>query len=363
MQLNPASTPKPGSTRTGIATIPILIFLAVFLTCAPQAHALHADDKSAAVPVQDSDGDGLSDSLEAALLSRFSPVFMVSRTDCSTMPAQFQPETSNPTVVADNGTIYGQAFPRKGYSGEVELHYYHLWRKDCGQFGHPLDAEHVSALVKLGSGADSSRALYWYAAAHEDTICDASHLVRANDVAAAERGPTVWISSGKHGSFLSQNLCSYGCGGDRCEQMRQLPAMEIVNVGETGAPMNGIAWLLSPQWPLEDKLQRSDFTDLRLTRADDARHIGPVWANPSKRPAQAAISGANAGMAGAATGAQATDNALDLADNNTGAAIGAATEKTGDALNRSSRNVWNALKKSAGRTGELLNAAGKHKSK
>ena len=76
-------------------------------------------------------------------------------------------------VQEENGTIYGQAFPRAGNPNQVELHYYHLWRVDCGEMGHNLDTEHVSAL--LGRGQTSKwKALYWYAAAHEETVCDAS---------------------------------------------------------------------------------------------------------------------------------------------------------------------------------------------
>ena len=343
---------KLRSMLFSVRTHCIVIALFVFLFSLLAADSLHANDKP--LPAQDSDHDGLADSLEAALLARFAPVFLVSSTDCSVMPARFMPEMSKPTVMEDDGTIYGQAFPRKDHPGEVELHYYHLWRRDCGELGHALDAEHVSALVRVDGDADSAKALYWYAAAHEDTVCDASHLARANSVAAVDRGATVWISSGKHGSFLSKGLCAHGCGGDRCEQMEPVKVREIVNVGEIGAPMNGSEWLLSPEWPLKDKLDRSDFSDARLARVNRLRQSDAVWANPSKRPAQAAILGVNAGMGGAATGAQATDTALGIADDNTGAALDTAAGKTGNALSRSRRNVWNALKKSAQKTGEFL---------
>jgi hypothetical protein len=328
--------------------------LFLLLTSVLPAASSRARANSAPVPLQDSDRDGLSDSLEAALLARFSPVFMVSRTDCSIMPAQFVPEMIKPTVLADNGTIYGQAFPRKNHPGEVELHYYHLWRKDCGERGHPLDAEHVSVLILLGDDADSAKALYWYAAAHEDTICDAGHLARAATIAAEQHGATVWISPGKHASFLSETLCSYGCGGDHCEQMSPLKSGAIVNLGEPDAPMNAIAWLLFPEWPLQDKMRRSDFTDDRLNRVNRSPQTDVVWANPSKRPAQATILGVHTGIGGAALGARATDTALALSNSHTGTALGKASDKTGDALSKSSHNVWSALKKSAEKTGEFL---------
>jgi hypothetical protein len=118
--------------------------------------------------------------------------------------------------------------------------------------------------------------------------------------------------------------------------------------------MNGIVWLASPEWPLSDKLQRTDFAESRILRLRKLPNTDISWANPSKRPAQTAISGANAGFGGAATGARATDTALVLANGNTSSALDTASHKTGHALKSSSRNVWHALKKSAQKTGEVL---------
>src|SRR3954466_8622103 len=150
----------------------------------------------------DSDHDDLSDATENRLLSQFAPQFMVSGDDCSLRPAQFVPSLATPKIQNEKGTIYGQAFPRAGNPNQVELHYYHLWRRDCGTFGHNLDAEHVSALVTRDEAANW-RALYWYAAAHENTVCDASQIARASSVGGELHGPEVWISRGKHGSFLT----------------------------------------------------------------------------------------------------------------------------------------------------------------
>jgi hypothetical protein len=340
-------------------SMPVQIARFLLVASALAGAFLYGQGNSVAISRQDGDGDGLSDALETALLAHFSPAFMVSRNDCSIMPAQFVPEMSKPTVVADDGTIYGQAFPRKNHTGEVELHYYHLWRRDCGELGHPLDAEHVSALIHVDDEAGSAKALYWYAAAHEETICDAGHLSRAVAISAEDHGATVWISPGKHASFLSNSLCARGCGGDRCDEMKPLAIRAIVNVGEAGAPMSNIAWLLSSAWPLQDKMRRSDFTDDRLLRVNKFPQTDAVWADPSRRPAQAAILGLNAGIGGAAAGARATDAALVRSDNNTSTALGIASGKAGDALSKSSRNVWGAVKKSIDKTGEFLHPAQK----
>ena len=302
----------------------------------------------------DTDRDGLSDQTENDLLRKFSPLFMISRVDCSGVPAQFVPATKIPTILADDGTIYGQASPRKDKPNQVELHYYHLWSKDCGEMGHRLDTEHVSVLVKTGASVDDAKALYWYAAAHEDTICDASHLTRAAAIDAQDRGATVWISEGKHASFLSEVMCTHGCGGDRCAQMQPLETRQIINLGEMNAPMNGIAWLASPEWPLSDKMSRTDFPQARIARVDRVPETDIVWANPAKRPAQATILGANSGIRGAATGARAADIALDVTDTSASSALDTTTNKTGNALTSSSKNVWKALKKSTREIGKIL---------
>src|SRR5436190_1600529 len=85
-----------------------------------------------------------------------------------------------PPAVARNGTIYGQVFPRQGLAMPdrfIEIHYFHLWTRDCGRAGHPLDVEHVSVLVhadREDSPATDWNATYWDAGAHENTVCDVS---------------------------------------------------------------------------------------------------------------------------------------------------------------------------------------------
>jgi hypothetical protein len=315
--------------------------------------AVSAQSAGAAV---DSDRDGLPDQLEDALLARFVPTFMVSKDDCSVAPASFAPGLAVPTVVADDGTIYGQATPRQGHPGEVELHFYHLWRKDCGEMGHHLDTEHVAVLLTGGNASDVGawRAQDWYAAAHEDTICDASQITRAATITAEHEGATVWISTGKHASYLSEDLCTHGCGGDRCPAMRPLPRTQPVNLGEANAPMNGAVWIASKEWPLSIKLSRSDFTEERLSRLERLPVSDVAWVNPGKRPAQAAILGVNAGAGGAATGMRSTDTALVIAHDRTGAALDTSATHTGNALGKSLRSVGKALGTATRKTTEAL---------
>jgi hypothetical protein len=306
----------------------------------------------------DRDRDGLSDAFENSLLIQFEPHFMVSRKDCSVKPARFAPGVAVPTAVADDGAIYGQAFPHEtgpGSEAEIELHFYHLWRRDCGRLGHPLDAEHVSVLLR-GVGEDPAqwKAVYWYASAHEGTVCDASQITRASTVDAVLHGAVVWISAGKHASFFSEELCGHGCGGDRCIDPQFLNAAAPVDIGETSAPINGAVWLNSPDWPLAKKMGRSDFTEERIERLEHLPATDVAWANPSKRPAQAAILSGNATINGLLTGEGATadglalsnrrtDTAIVLAGSKTDGALSTSAQKTGNALTRSYRNLRKAM--------------------
>jgi len=342
--------------------VPILRVLLVFLLCGVSLTAMPQQ-------ATDSDADGLSDAFEGALLHKFQPQFEISKEDCAGEPAQFIPGAARPIVLAEDGTLYGQAFPRKAAPDgqhQIELHFYHLWRVDCGRMGHPLDAEHVSALLR-GSGSDASqwKALYWYAAAHEDTVCDASQITRASTLEAETHGPTVWISGGKHGSFLEEELCQRGCGGDRCADTKPLVSAVVVNLGEYTSAMNGAAWSHSAEWSLTAKMRRSDFPAKRTSLVEREPETNIVWANPEKRPAQAAILGGNAAIDGAMVGGGSTADALAVSESDTNTALVLAgtrssnalettTQKTGNALTKSYRGVRHALGTAAKRTGGAL---------
>jgi hypothetical protein len=211
-------------------------------------------------PTIDDDRDGLDDRTEQRLLVKFAPTFLISSNECDGLPAEFAPGVRDPQVVSRNGTIYGQVFMRQGRPGAgvyVEIHYYHLWSRDCGRAGHPLDAEHVSALVwapAIDTDSDAWTALLWYSGAHEDTACDESSGARARDVQAENLGPKVWVSRGKHASFLERAHCSWGCGSDTCDAAIEFTPTKLINIGEVSALLNGAVWVQSTQWRLESKL-------------------------------------------------------------------------------------------------------------
>jgi hypothetical protein len=335
------------------------LLLAVAHLCAQQ---------TAVEPVfhADSDNDGLSDALEQRLLDQFAPKFMVGEHDCSIGPAEFKPGVQKPDAMADNGTIYGQVFPVKdatGHAMAAEIHYYHLWRKDCGSHGHPLDTEHVAVLVRA-SDTDPATAtwkgIYWYAAAHEDTVCDVSQIARAVTLQAEDRGATVWVSPGKHASYLNGTLCHRGCGADRCERMVPLQATTPINLGEPNHPVNGSLFISSTEWPLKAKMSTTNFPEVAVARLNQLPESDIAWFNPGRHPAQGIIAKSNITGEAIAGGGRNTTTAISLAVNATGDSLSTANASTGEALSTAGDSTGNALQKSYRNTKRALGVSARH---
>jgi hypothetical protein len=308
----------------------------------------------------DSDRDGLSDALEQALLVQFAPTFMVGREDCSGVPAEFAAGVEIPTVEAEDGTIYGQVFPVKSLGDglpAVEIHFYHLWKRDCGPHGHALDTEHVAVLVS-GSDRDLDlakwKALYWYAAAHENTVCDVSQIARASTVGGETSGPRVWISPGKHASYLNETLCQGGCGADKCVDMVALRPGRIVNLGEVGHPMNGALFIASSQWPLMAKMSATNFPAEPIARLNGLPDTDIAWFSAERHPAQGIIAVSGSTERAIAGGVSGTAGSVGNAAASTGAAFSVAQDDTGNALAKSAAHTGHALGAAARAVGEAL---------
>jgi hypothetical protein len=347
-------------------------FLGLALSCSSLAlccHALPAQQPvsgSAFHTDTDTDHDGLSDALEQQLLVQFMPRFMMAEHDCSVRPAEFKAGVQIPEVQAENGTIYGQAFPAKeakDHSTAAELHYYHLWRKDCGGHGHALDTEHVAVLIQASdTDVDSAKwkAVYWYAAAHENTVCDVSQIARASTLHAEDRGATVWISPGKHASYLNGSLCQTGCGADRCEKMTELVPAKLINLGEPGLPMNDSVFISSKAWPLEYKMSNSNFPAAALVRLNQLPNDDIAWFNPGKHPVQGVIAKSSSTEHALAISGGNTTAAISVAGSSTGNALSDAGDSTGTALSTASGNTGNALEKSYKHTRHALGTSMRH---
>lgn len=295
---------------------------------------------------QDADADGIRDALEQELAERFRPEFWVNADECAERPAQFQSDSVEPRVLALNGTIYVRVSPSTALGPDrtaLTLSYYHLWDQDCGPLSpHPLDVEHVSTLVEapsLDAAVSEWVALYWYAAAHEDTICDTSNAARADVVRAVTGGPHVWIARGKHASYLSRALCSQrGCGVDTCGEMMVMPPGALVNLGESDALADGVPWVASPQWPLAVKLS-SDFDVDLVSRLETSDGAVLARVNGQWRPQHVSLS-----IGGDVVEALGT----------AGGGLVEAEESTSNALDRSLAAVGGALSATARALGSIL---------
>lgn len=339
-----------------VLTACMSMLVPVFVTCSGLAQ-----DLKTTVTHTDSDQDGMSDDLEQSLLVQFRPAFMIGKQDCSNVPAEFRADVKTPEPEAEDGTIYGQVFPAKDATGSraAEIHYYHLWRRDCGGHGHALDTEHVSVLVKAsesGSGPAQWKAIYWYAAAHENTVCDVSQISRASTLHAEDHGATVWISPGKHASYLDETLCQRGCGADKCVAMVALPAGRIINLGEPGRPMNGSLFTSSAAWPLAAKMEHTNFPAAPVERLNALPVSDIAWFNPGRHPAQGIIAISSSTEQAIAGSASNTSVALDTAGGATSNALSTAQASTGNALGKSYRNTKHALGTTVRKVGRALHA-------
>jgi hypothetical protein len=340
-----------------------LLRWAVALSLLLSAGCLHAQRHETRASTQlDSDHDGLSDALEQSLLVQFAPTFMIGRHDCSDAPAEFRPGSMRPIVKSENRTIYGEVFPAKASNASeplIEIHFYHLWKQDCGEHPHPLDAEHVAVLVQSSGSAGNPAsakwtAMYWYAAAHENTVCDVSQIARASTLKAEDGGAKVWISPGKHASYLNATLCQRGCGADRCDEMKPLAPGKLINLGEPGHPMNGATFLSSNLWPLAGKMETTNFPVSAVARLNRLPETDIAWFRPGRHPVQGIIAISSSTEDALAQSGRNTTNAISGAGNSTDAAISVAGDSTGNALQKSYRTTGHALGTSARHVGKAL---------
>jgi hypothetical protein len=203
------------------------------------------------------------------------------------------------------------------------------------------------------------KAFYWYAAAHENTVCDASQIARASTLQAEVHGAKVWISPGKHASFLNETLCQRGCGADRCEAMVALLPGKLINLGEIGHPMNGSLFIRSTAWPLASKMANTNFPEGPVARLNELPETDISWFNAGRHPAQGVIAISSTTEEAIANSGQNTTSAVSIAGDSTGTAISTAGGSTGNALQKSYRNTKHALGTSAKHVGQALHVTRK----
>lgn len=296
---------------------------------------------------QDLDRDGLPDALEQALLERFLPTFVISAGECDGLPASMLPDRRDPVVAERDGTVYGHVSRVPGAAGvvDLEIKYFHLWGRDCGRPSHDLDVERVSTLVRASSIdalPDAWRAVYWYAAAHEGTVCDASSGAAAETLRASNGGPFVYVSRGKHASYLNRGHCKWGCGSDLCDPGSPSPHAAVVNVGEIEAPLNGATWIRSGKWSLAAKLA-PDLNEARRAQFD-ARPTSVLALRIGLRPYQAPILGGDTGLDALVASGEAALDAVTTGAAAAGTAVESAAKAVGTSVTGTVRGIRRFLR-------------------
>jgi len=84
-----------------------------------------------------------------------------------------------------SGSVVGRRTAGGGW-----IHFYHLWKMTAGAWTH-LDTEHVAVLVSASERdvtAAKWKAVYWYAAAHENTVWSEQDCARVNGWRCCEAG-------------------------------------------------------------------------------------------------------------------------------------------------------------------------------
>jgi hypothetical protein len=171
----------------------------------------------------DSDGDGLSDAVEADLAQRFLPNLSL-----------------HPQDTCPLGGIVYRARPHPMDSSLVLVFYDHLYERDCGIGSHTGDAESFSITVSLAKNAVTAVK----AISHRGTTCEkitscgTCGTLAACDLAPSGK-PRVYASRGKHGTYVQKSACSvFSLCPDDCAEGDQ-QGVPLINLGEPSAHLVG----------------------------------------------------------------------------------------------------------------------------
>jgi hypothetical protein len=164
----------------------------------------------------------------------------------------------------------------------------------------------------------------------------------------------VWISPGKHASYLDARLCHAGCGADICERMVPLPKGRVVNLGEVGQPMNASLFARSSAWPLAMKMQQTNFPAEPIARLQRLPETEIAWFHPGRHPAQGVIAISSTTEGAIGKGGTQTASSMDKAEDAASDAISVAGDTTGNALGTSYRKTRHALGKSVRSVGAAI---------
>jgi hypothetical protein len=217
------------------ASLCIGVSAAFVLACATSTtddvdRDIAADEPSVIAPLAavDSDGDGVSDEIEARVASEYLPFVSLHKNDtCTTRGIVFRAtkHPRNPGKLAVYGVV--------------------LWDRDCGANGHNGDDEGFGVVIdptKRGAaGILAVRTI-----SHQNTPCESKGtcgvcpgMDRCTTVTTALGAyPVIFASKNKHGNYVKESKCdgSFFCDSGGCELRTvaelQSTRIPILNVGE-----------------------------------------------------------------------------------------------------------------------------------
>ena len=207
-------SPNPAPTATGTST-----------TVPPRSDG---GPDGAGPPGVDSDGDGLSDALEAKIAAEYMPFFSIHPSDkCKT-----------------HGLIYRIA-PHPKEPKRIMMWVDALFEKDCGANGHAGDDEVFGVVIDPGKPAPAG-ILAVRAISHQNTLCQ--HITTCGSCggltacSTGARGgvmfPVVYASKDKHGSYSVLGTCAdLICDFGGCTLAPSDDKGPYVNVGEPTKPL------------------------------------------------------------------------------------------------------------------------------
>ena len=177
----------------------------------------------------DSDGDGLSDALEAKLAAEYAPYLSLHPSDgCAT-----------------HGVLVRIA-PHPREKGRVMMWLDVLFQKDCGANGHVGDNE-MSGVVIDPSKPAPAGILAVRSISHQNTACQrittCGLCPGMTSCTTAIRGgvavPVIFASKDKHGTYVDEATCdqSFVCDFGGCALSPKPSTSPTINVGEPTKPL------------------------------------------------------------------------------------------------------------------------------
>jgi len=177
----------------------------------------------------DSDGDGLSDALEAKLAAEYAPYLSLHPSDgCKT-----------------HGVLVRIA-PHPREKGRVMMWLDVLFQKDCGANGHVGDNEMSGIVIDPAKPAPAG-ILAVRSISHQNTACQrittCGLCPGMTACTTAIRGgvalPVIFASKDKHGTYVDEATCdqSFVCDFGGCALSPSPSTAPIVNVGEPTKPL------------------------------------------------------------------------------------------------------------------------------